>query len=479
MYRRQRNLSYYMSAILFPILVGWGCARSVNPDIERGTTYQFQQGHPELRLSAIGYFGEEEIPKIEIVADIVYGSLFFKREGEKRVANLAIELRIFDLNRDEAVILSRRFSFDQEIEDPSLANSQNVATLKREIPVEPGQYRVELTVVDQNVNRRSTRVVDTEVPDPEREISSLSNIRMMGKQIGEEDGSWFPLTTYDVPARLDSLKFIYQMINKADSRITIHSRLVRFEADTSAAEPMNKGFVNAPQTWDKGIDYEDREIVQSNQRILMQQGNVSIEFNFPRLQRGNYRFEVDISRESGETNDIVKARDFSIKSAHYPTLKTAEELARPLIYLMDSGEYEELMSITDSDKLKLAVDKFWLRNAGNKSTARSLINLYYERVEEANKKFSNFKEGWKTDRGMIYILFGSPWYVNEYTRSVKWSYTYNLSDPYLNFEFRRVRIRSEYFPFDYYVLRRNPNYYNIQRRQVQLWLTGQILIRKL
>jgi len=111
--------------------------------------------------------------------------------------------------------------------------------------------------------------------------------------------------------------------------------------------------------------------------------------------------------------------------------------------------------------------------------AKSLINLYYERVEEANKKFSNFKEGWKTDRGMIYILFGSPWYVNEYSRSISWSYTYNLSDPYLNFDFRKVRVRSEFFPFDYYVLERNPSYYNIHRRQVQLWLTGQILIRKL
>ena len=34
-----------------------------------------------------------------------------------------------------------------------------------------------------------------------------------------------------------------------------------------------------------------------------------------------------------------------------------------------------------------------------------------EEIEEANKQFSNYKEGWKTDMGMMYILFGPPWYI--------------------------------------------------------------------
>ncbi|HEX9615291.1 MAG TPA: GWxTD domain-containing protein, partial [Bacteroidota bacterium] len=33
---------------------------------------------------------------------------------------------------------------------------------------------------------------------------------------------------------------------------------------------------------------------------------------------------------------------------------------------------------------------------------------YYHRVEYANKNFGHYMDGWKTDRGMIYIRFGSP-----------------------------------------------------------------------
>ena len=469
----------YSNALLFGIgaLLFWGCARSMNPDVERGTNYQYESGHPEVRLSAIGFFDEQNNPIIDITADIVYGSLFFKRQGNKRRANLAIELRIFDRDNDDAVIMSRRFSFDQVVDDPEIAKSQDVFTLKRNIPVDPGDYEVELTVIDQNTRRRSTRVVRTQVPSASEDVSSLTNIRMFGKRIGTGNDQWDPITTYNIPGKLDSLKFVYQMINKSDSAITINSRLLRFKTDTSVATPMDQIYNSGALTWGKGIDYNDREVIQSNRRVLVQEGNVSIEYYFSTFPRGNYRFEVDA--EGNTDQQLFKARDFSVKSEHYPTLKTPRELARPLIYLMNRREYDRLISIQDPDSLKQAVDRFWLMHVGDRRTAKSVIELYYQRVEEANKKFTNFKEGWKTDRGMIYILFGEPWYVNEYIKRINWSYTYNLSDPNLNFTFREAKVKSEFFPFDYYVLDRRQVYYTPHRRQVQLWLSGQILIRKL
>ena len=37
-----------------------------------------------------------------------------------------------------------------------------------------------------------------------------------------------------------------------------------------------------------------------------------------------------------------------------------------------------------------------------------LMDEYYRRVSYANENFDGWKEGWETDRGMIYILFGPP-----------------------------------------------------------------------
>lgn len=446
----------------------------MNPDIERGTNYQYENGYPEVRLSVMGAFDEQYNPQLEITADIVYGSLMFRRNEDKRVADLSVELQVFDLNNNDEIVHSKRFSYDQEVRDYQLTNSQNIFTLNKRVNVKPGNYRVMFTLIDQTTGKQSTRVVNTSVPDPTTESTALTNIRMLGKEAETQD--WYPITTYDAPGKLDSLKFNYQILNRSDRKLTLDSKLIKFRSDTAYAEPMDRAFENTASLFDEGINYDDREVIQSNRRVLTQKGNISIEFKFSNLSRGNYRFIVDAQEENQE---FFKARDFSIKSFNYPTLKSAEELAKPLIYLMDSNEYRDLMAIEDPDSLKSEVDRFWLRKFGNKSRARAVIELYYERVEEANKHFSNFKEGWKTDRGMVYILFGPPWYREKYHRGINWSYTYDLSDPDLNFDFQQVKVQSEYFPFEHYILDREFSYYTVLNRQKQLWLSGRILERKL
>ncbi|MDX1639621.1 MAG: GWxTD domain-containing protein, partial [Balneolaceae bacterium] len=153
-----------------------------------------------------------------------------------------------------------------------------------------------------------------------------------------------------------------------------------------------------------------------------------------------------------------------------------EELAAPLAYLMGRRDYERLISIENSDSLRSAIDNFWLSNIEDADRARRVIALYYERVEEANKQFSNFKEGWKTDMGMIYILFGPPLFTKRYLGGWIWSYSYDIANPEYHFRFIRPRTRRDpSFPFDHYLLERESGSFNIQSRQIHLWLSGNIL----
>jgi GWxTD domain-containing protein len=223
----------------------------------------------------------------------------------------------------------------------------------------------------------------------------------------------------------------------------------------------------------KGIDMRDYEVIQSTQRELTQRGNVTVEFVFDNLQEGNYRFEV--GQNLNEKDRLYKARDFSIKGENYPLVQSAQELAEPLIYIMDPEEYEQLIRIQKEDSLKKAIDRFWLSNIENSSLAKSTISMYYSRVEEANKLFSNFKEGWKTDMGMVYILFGPPFYQTKSLNEMKWAYSYDLSAPEYNFIFRRQKSRSDVYPFEHYVLQRDNVYFQLEYRVRELWLSGGII----
>lgn len=471
------NIHSFCYLLILGLMIG--CAKSFNPDIERGGDYTFREGYPEVRFTAIGLIDDEGEPKINVAADIVYGSLIYTEEQGEYVSNVAIDLQIIDQSDPDNVIGSRRYNLDFEKEDPNIVYSQEIFTFQREISVEPGNYKINFTLTDLSSNKKITSSAETHIPDPQNNITHLTNIRMMGKNMETDNPEWSTVTTYDVPGRVDSLKFIFQVTNNdSEEPLVIDSKLSRFKSDTSYARPMHYNNYSPSSIEYKGVDYGDEEVIQSTQRKLIEPGNVLIEFTFGQQERGNYRFEVTTNRPSDDANSF-KARDFSVKSKNYPSIQSPRELAQPLIYLMGEDEYEEMMAINDPDSLKQAVDRFWLRHVGNKSKAKSVIEKFYSRVEEANKQFSNFKEGWKTDPGMLYILMGPPWYVNRTLDEMHWSYSYNRSEPDRNFYFFQPRFKSEFFPFEHFLFRRSQSYFTVQYQQVELWLSGLILQRNI
>ena len=471
-------MTLYMRSSFF--LLGFGCvlmllscSNSYVDKIDRSEGYQYRPGFPELRVVASGYIDENDDAFINIASEIVYASLVYKRKENVNKADFNITYQILNLDNPDEIISAKEFPI--QITDPnnSLSNDQNTYRLTKNFEVAPGNFRIITTILDNNSDKEISRISEVFIPNIEGEESNITNIRIFKKTKGT-DSEYYPTTTYDIQSDIDSLKFVFQVTNKsADSDLTINSRLVRFRSDTSIARPMNYNNYTPSTIEYKGIDYSKETEINTNRRVLTNKGNVTVEFTFPELERGNYRFEV--SSNLGEENELFKARDFSIKSPNYPSLGTARELAQPLYYLMTEKEYEELMSIDNDEDLKKAVDRFWLSNIKNSRIAKSAIELYYSRVEEANKQFSNYKEGWKTDQGMIYILFGPPWYVDKSSVSeMIWSYSYNFSDPEKNFLFISPTVNNKYFPFDNYILQRNTFYYNISYQQSQLWRSGRV-----
>ena len=457
------------------------CARSYNPDIERGAEYTYRQGYPEMRMNAVGLFDEQGQPGINLAADIVYGSLVFKNNDSLDVykANVALDVQIVDRSDKSNIVRTRRYTFTVRKKDKNIVNSQEVFTFEKRIEVPPGDYAVNVTITDMSSQKSITQSARTYLPNPDTEKPNLTNIRLLGKDNEERNGKFIPITTYDVQGKIDSLRFIFQVTHhNPNQRLVINTRLVRFRSDTTAARPMSYNNYSPSSLPYKGIDYDEQTEIQSNRRVLTETGNILIEYRFANVGRGNYRFEAEI-QDPGDSENEYKARSFSVKSQNYPALKTPEELARPLVYLMSDKEYKRLMAIQDPDSLKHAIDIFWLKHIQSKSDAKSVISMYYERVEEANKQFSNFKEGWKTDLGMIYVLFGPPWYIEQSLDIMQWSYSYNREDPRYNYTFRKPKMKSEFYPFNNYLLQRHQYYYNVDYQQRQLWLTGGILTRSI
>jgi GWxTD domain-containing protein len=166
---------------------------------------------------------------------------------------------------------------------------------------------------------------------------------------------------------------------------------------------------------------------------------------------GIYMCSVDSTASEGFT--------FFNFGLSYPQMTTPEQMMEPLGYLASA---DELNTLKNAERPKLALDDFWIKCGGNVEKARELIRIYYTRVLYANFYFTSFTEGWRTERGMIYIMYGPPDKVYKSNDGETWGYRkpeiksswgtrYTVQEEYLYFVFRKKE--SRFTDNDYYLSR--------------------------
>jgi GWxTD domain-containing protein len=152
---------------------------------------------------------------------------------------------------------------------------------------------------------------------------------------------------------------------------------------------------------DKKISYEP----QSSQfpwKILF------IPLPLEKLETGAY--QIDLEFAIGE-NKVDMTRNFRISWPNKPASLSNFELAVDALRLIAKEEEIEEMygftSVRGYQKFK----EFWRKRDPDTSTVyNEVMAEFYRRVDEAVKRYSTPKEndGYKTDRGRIFIIYGSP-----------------------------------------------------------------------
>ena len=160
-----------------------------------------------------------------------------------------------------------------------------------------------------------------------------------------------------------------------------------------------------------------------------------------------------------QDTNAAEGFSFIAMNSAYPKLNKIEDIPDPLIFVSAKEEHDELLA-AGNDKAK--VDKVILDITQDKDRAKTFMRSYFRRVELANLYFSSYKEGWKTDRGMIYLVFGLPDEVSRTGPNEVWYYkTYKE-------RFTFVKNGSIYDPYNYILLRSN-KFMELWFNTVDLW----------
>jgi GWxTD domain-containing protein len=183
-------------------------------------------------------------------------------------------------------------------------------------------------------------------------------------------------------------------------------------------------------------------------------------FDFHSDETGFYHFTVNEDDRNGLSL-------FHFKDG-YPTINSVDELISATRFITSKKEYHK---IADASDPKAALDAFWLSTTKDPERARELIKTYFNRVQNANLYFSSYKEGWKTDRGIIYMVFGPPNTVYQSEKSESW--IYGEEDNYLSVTFNFSKVNNPFTNNDF-ILQRSPSYKTQWYRAVDAWRQGRV-----
>jgi GWxTD domain-containing protein len=178
--------------------------------------------------------------------------------------------------------------------------------------------------------------------------------------------------------------------------------------------------------------------------------------------KGLYHFRFDTNQPWGLT--VVNFGD------NFPKVKNPEEMIEPLAYITNSADYKKLLN---AENKKLTIDDFWLENSGNTGRAREMIRIYYNRVYFTNYYFTNTVPGWKTDRGMVYIVYGPPNNMQKTPDSETWIYYMKGASNSIEFTFK---YKPNAYSLDNYVLNRSESHDWHWREAVDSWRGGEIFL---
>lgn len=168
---------------------------------------------------------------------------------------------------------------------------------------------------------------------------------------------------------------------------------------------------------------------------------------------GLYLFQQDTNAATGFA--------FRAVTEIYPKFSKINDLLEPLVFVTTQDEYTQLQN-SNGDKTKF--DKVILDITRDNERAKNFMRNYFRRVELANLYFSSYKPGWKTDRGMIYLIFGVPDELSVNDGNEIWYYKTTRA------RFTFVKSGSVYDPDNYVLLR--------DKKFMETWFSMVDLIRK-
>ncbi len=352
---------------------------------------------PTFFFDAISFSSEQKSKsRVDVYLQVPYEELRFVKEGEQYVARYDVTMAVYTPDRK----LAQDRSWTVEVREKDFTqtvSSRQYSLTQRGIDLEAGEYEFVVNMQDQDSRRNAQLRRSLLVTDFGKDSVSVSDIMLVNRVTTEgEKRKIVPNISGNVGHLAEGFFLFFEVYSEVPSdSINLVCRV--FDS--------------------KKAQVYQRDETQASGGAKTQSFFKVENLNLP---IGAYMVTMEVQPTGTlalkSTLKASTSRSFTIRWSDIPfSITDLDKAVDQMRYVAKESEMENIRSATDPEEKRKRFLEFWTKRDPDPSTPRNeLMEEFYRRVEYANKTFTHYQEGWRSDRGMVYIRFGPPEHVERH-----------------------------------------------------------------
>ncbi len=381
--------------------------------------------------------GDSSVVYVEVYFTFNVSTLAFVKKENTSTAEVIMDIS-FKRSADDSVVARQAWRIPFSTTDSTLLSTSRSYVDVLGFFLKPDVYRLYVVGKDRNnLTQRDSFSVPIDIKPIEKNHVALSDLE---------------LCTSIVPVEKDSvnrfIKNTYE-VRPNPSRLFGEGQPVVFyyvEAYNLLKNKSPNYFTKATVTNAIGNEVVNHEMMKNR----VNESNVEVgTVKVNTLRTGAYMFNFTVI-DSVDDKSFTSSKKFfvynpslpmdsittwtqgSVISSEYAAMNDAE-LQREIDmvrYISSRAEIAQFKTVTGVEAKRKLLFEFWNKRDEDPATpGNDQKTEYFKRVDYANEHFkAGFKEGWKTDRGRVFIVYGPPDEVERHASEVDtkpyeiWSY---------------------------------------------------------
>ncbi len=336
------------------------------------------------------YSKEKSKARLDVYMEIPLENLQFKRNYTNKKYDADISYTVLIKNVAGEIVENETMTdFVSTSKEEQKGLEGSAKFIVREYYLNPGKYDLEVTLSDANTKKELVLKEKIEVVDFVNERISFSNI-MLISNMSNENGK--KVITPLVNRNVDNLKEFYVFFEVYNAKNEDVVNNFSYEITDKQENVVERG--SFTYTLLPGINKCFEKIKSSN------------------LVYGDYILDV----KDNATGELLAEKKFVNKMSGFPAnAKDLNLMIDQLIYVATDDQLRKIENAKSTEEKQKNFIEFWKSKDPSPNTSKNEMMIeYYRRIQTADERYSHFIDGWKTDMGMVYIIFGEPDQIERY-----------------------------------------------------------------